>query len=45
MGTSSAGLELGTNFLAIPWKAGTISPKTIRTPCKTTTKPAVKVPA
>ena len=32
IGTSNAGLESGTSFLAIPWNAGTISANTIRTP-------------
>ena len=45
IGTSKAGLEFGTSFMAMPWKAGTISAKIMRTPCKTTAKPAAKVPA
>ncbi len=45
IGTSSAGLAFGTNFVEIPLNAGTISANTKRTPAKITNTPAAKLPA
>src|SRR5690606_34867936 len=42
-GLSSAGFAPGTILVAIPLKAGTISPMNIRTPSNTTAIPAAKV--
>ncbi|WP_423740969.1 lipopolysaccharide biosynthesis protein, partial [Enterococcus cecorum] len=45
MSAGSAGLKLGTNLLAIPWKAGTISPTAIRSLSTTPTHAALPSPA
>ena len=46
IGTSNAGLESGTSFLAIPWNAGErFLPIPFEPPWRTITNPAVNVPA
>lgn len=36
MGASSAGIAPGTTLAAMPWKAGTSSPRIVRTPKRMT---------